>query len=672
MRRNNVQATLSCCLLCIAAVTACGAQGGGKSIQNSIGMRLREIPAGSFSMGERTGEWDEVPVHSVTISRPFLMAETEVTNAQYEQFDPHHKRGVSISTKDDDAVVNVSYNDAVHFAEWLSRKGGKHYRLPTEAEWEYAANGETESTGDEIPTAWWKYPQNTALAGDRHWGFDLAVGKTPANRYGLFDLMGNVEEWCLDWYGPYSEQGATDPAGPQTGLTRVTRGASFGTSLADLRPANRLSALPDDKHEKIGFRVVVDDNTLNYGIASSDPLFQQHVSQKKIDWGHTAPKPYFAEPRTYVKIPANSTGPLYSAHNHFPSITFADNGDLLATWYTCDNEDSRHLYVAASRLRHDSKEWDDASLFFMTADRNDHSTALFRTQQGTLYQFQGIGSDSFQTKQILVSRSSDDNGASWTAPKIVESNRRMLNPHYVVQHSSGAWMLTSDFNLDEPLWGEFLVSKDRGASWQSSGPSLVGQHPAMVELKDHSVMVIGRTNGKTSPSYPPGIGLPVSTTPDLGRTWKYSRTSLPEISWGQRGVLLRLQEGPILFIGFTDGEGIKASETEAKFVFNPNGGLEFTAKGGKHFKGYGLFAAVSYDEGKTWPTRRLITAGGPAKSWDGGGNTHLFLMDDTHAEPKGYLNAIQSPDGNIQLLSSAIHYQFNLAWIEENMSGEKR
>ena len=130
---------------------------GEDSVTNSLGMKLVRIEPGSFTMGSEDGDWDERPAHEVTISRPFFMSATEVTNAQYEQFDPQHKqlRGkLGFSKEDDEAVVFVSWNDAAAFCEWLSEKEGKTYRLPTEAEWEYACRAGTTTpyhTGETLP-----------------------------------------------------------------------------------------------------------------------------------------------------------------------------------------------------------------------------------------------------------------------------------------------------------------------------------------------------------------------------------------------------------------------------------------------------------------------------------------------------------------------------------------
>jgi sulfatase modifying factor 1 len=108
---------------------------------NSVGMKMVRVGPGSFSMGSDAGDFDERPVHRVTISRPLSISATEVTNAQYEQFDAGHRRfrgNRGLSSGDDEAVIFVSWHDAAAYCQWLGRKEGKPYRLPTEAEWEYA------------------------------------------------------------------------------------------------------------------------------------------------------------------------------------------------------------------------------------------------------------------------------------------------------------------------------------------------------------------------------------------------------------------------------------------------------------------------------------------------------------------------------------------------------
>lgn len=248
-----------------------------------------EIPAGSFYMGsDGLGEdFDEAPIHQVVISRPFRMGITEITNAQYESFRPEHRalRGKNgVSLEDDEAVVNVSYSDAVAFCEWLCRKEGKNYRLPTEAEWEYACRAGTYtlfSTGDGLPAV---YHRNQKVVRD----FDpvsLKVAQTPPNTFGLYDMHGNVEEWCLDWYAPYSAEKQKDPAGPLAGEFRVTRGGSHHTPEKYLRSANRLAMLPEDKHSQTGFRIVEADTRLNVsGTFAPVPFNQESVENASIKW----------------------------------------------------------------------------------------------------------------------------------------------------------------------------------------------------------------------------------------------------------------------------------------------------------------------------------------------------------------------------------------------------
>jgi formylglycine-generating enzyme len=143
----------------------------------------------------------------------------------------------------------------------------------------------------------------------------------------------------------------------------------------------------------------------------------------------------------------------------------------------------------------------------------------------------------------------------------------------------------------------------------------------------------------------------------MGISWTYAPGPFPPIYNGQRLAILRLREGPILLASFTDS---------SKNLKKPTG-MEFTDAGGKRRTGYGLFAALSLDEGRSWPIRRLVTDDRPAHDLDGGAWTRAFKMAPDHAEPRGYLAVTQADDGVIHLISSALHYEFNLAWLKAPM-----
>lgn len=148
--------------------------------------------------------------------------------------------------------------------------------------------------------------------------------------------------------------------------------------------------------------------------------------------------------------------------------------------------------------------------------------------------------------------------------------------------------------------------------------------------------------------------MPMSISHDMGKSWTYHASLFPPIDGGQRLVFLRLREGPLLLISFTD-HPLRTPKGEQ--------GMDFTDSTGKTYKGYGLYAALSYDEGKTWPIKRLLTDG-KEELLNGGAWTQYFLKDETHAEPRGYMAATQSPDNLIHLVSSRLYYCFNLAWLE--------
>ncbi|MCI6037494.1 MAG: 4-hydroxythreonine-4-phosphate dehydrogenase PdxA [Clostridiales bacterium] len=149
-----------------------------------------------------------------------------------------------------------------------------------------------------------------------------------------------------------------------------------------------------------------------------------------------------------------------------------------------------------------------------------------------------------------------------------------------------------------------------------------------------------------------------TTHVSMGRSWSYRPAPFPPIGYAQRCCLLRLFEEAIVFFSFTDPQyDLKSGNIR---------GMDLTDAHGEILHGYGLYAAVSFDEGATWPVQRLITTAKPPQEYDPGASCPTFVMDKTHAQPQGYMQAVQAPDGMIHLISSRLHYRFNLPWL---MSG---
>ena len=650
-------------IMCILSLAAQAKQ----DTTSSIGIRFVRIEPGSFQMGQQSGgDFDERPAHKVTISKPFYMATTEVTNAQYEKFDPSHKRfrGLhGLSKDDDEPVLFVSCHNAVAFCEWLSKKDSQSYRLPTEAEWEYAARAGTTtafSAGDKLPRKLYKNQK-------QDWEpkpVKLHVAKTPANQWGLYDMHGNVEEWCHDWYGPYTATDQIDPVGRKTGDFKVTRGGSHGTEVKYLRSANRMATLPEDKTWLIGFRVVMAELPDTPKLPdSTKPLWARDVNKREYVWARGSKKePHFFGPIEFVKIPPNSNGPMFSKHNHCPAITACPNGDLLTVWYSTNTEPGRELTVVASRLRQGATEWEPAEPFWDVPDRNDHGNEVWWDGKDTIYHFNGMSTDATWGKLALVMRTSNDSGATWSKAKLINPNHGLRNQVIsgAFQTSGGAIVLKCDAVTGGTGGTAIHISRDSGQTWNEpgagkakpmfaagkSGAWIAGIHAGVVELDDGKLMALGRGDDIDG-------HMPMSISDDMGQTWTYNASEFPSISSGQRLVLMRLRQGPILLVSFTDS---------SKKLRSPKGLLI----GGKRV--YGLFAAISTDNGKTWPVKKLITPGGNAKTLDGGAWTREFTLDDTHAEPKGYLAAAQSPDGMIHLISSKLYYRFNIAWMKASAS----
>ena len=208
--------------------------------------------------------------------------------------------------------------------------------------WEYAARAGTSTlfhTGNQLPEAFLKNSVNTEFRspGDR---VPLFVGRTPANAWGLFDVHGNVEEWSEDWYGGYGAGSQTVPTGPVNGDFKVTRGGSHGTDPYYLRSANRSGAPPETRNWLTGFRVV----TGELPRTPMKPVPSRTRTVNRSKYNPVPPTgPFFRGPRRYVRIPTDSHGPLYSHHNHDTAIAECPNGDILAIWYTCEQERGREL-----------------------------------------------------------------------------------------------------------------------------------------------------------------------------------------------------------------------------------------------------------------------------------------------------------------------------------------
>ncbi len=386
------------------------------------------------------------------------------------------------------------------------------------------------------------------------------------------------------------------------------------------------------------------------------PLWARGVSPRQYDWTsqrHDA-YPYFEDPIPFVIPPEKDSGePLYS-HNHCPDITWLPNGDLLVIWFSTVREQGTEMTILASRLRAARRTWDPASEFFKADDRNMTGSSLFHDGHGVLHHVNGMGSEGVEgwADLAMLHRCSRDNGVTWSAARPISSGANYRRRHQVI----AGMKRTADGTLVQPCdatpGGEGATvlhsSRDGGRTWSDPGGDIRGIHAALVELKDGRLLAFGRGQSING-------CLPMSLSSDMGKTWTYRASVFPPIGAAQRLVLMRLREGPLLFVSFT---GMRSGARA----------MTFADKNGVDFQGVGLFAALSDDEGLTWPACRLLTPGerkyevGP---YFGAAVRRPAVIETTRTrgEVEGYLAATQTPDGVIHLVSSRLHYRFNLAWL---------
>lgn len=206
---------------------------------NDFGIEMVYVKGGTFQMGSNDGDSDEKPKHSVTLS-DFYIGKYEVTQKQWREIMGNNPS--NFKNCDNCPVEKVSWNDVQEFIKKLNQKTGKNYRLPTEAEWEYAAKGGNQSKGtiysgsnniDEV--AW--YRENSGSK-------THPAGQKKPNELGIYDMSGNVYEWCNDWYGNYSAGSQRNPQGSSSGARRVLRGGSWGSIAGNCRVSNRINSAP--------------------------------------------------------------------------------------------------------------------------------------------------------------------------------------------------------------------------------------------------------------------------------------------------------------------------------------------------------------------------------------------------------------------------------------------
>ena len=276
--------------LCFSIVTLSACSGGGGSVEdllekpmpveasnvytaNGVSFKMIRVEGGTFTMGATAEQGDdaygsEKPAHSVTLSS-YSIGETEVTQELWEAVmgsNPSYFKGSNLP------VENVSWYDCQTFVQKLNEMTGRRFRLPTEAEWEYAARGGSKCRGykysgsnqaDDV--AWyWENSGDRPLSGN--WDSDSVIKnncrthdvKTKrANELGLYDMSGNVWEWCQDWYGSYSSGSQTNPTGPASGSYRVDRGGSWRYDARHCRSSYRDSFTPSYRLDYVGLRLAL-------------------------------------------------------------------------------------------------------------------------------------------------------------------------------------------------------------------------------------------------------------------------------------------------------------------------------------------------------------------------------------------------------------------------------
>lgn len=609
--------------------------------QNSGSIDMVRIPAGSFIMGADTeplssavvngfgvmsnrpiqGDSDEVPAHKVTLTHGFQIATHLITVAEFQQFDPTYKPVAAYP----DYAAGISYRQAVDFCAWLSKKEGKPYRLPTEAEWEYTARASHQTpffTGDAPPASGQANP----------WGVVIGEG-TP--------------EWVADWYAPYLASPQADPTGPRQGYFRVVRGGGLdfrkskpGKSYPAMAPyfarsANRASMAPsyESKQGNIGFRVVQAAMPTPNPSPEKAFFFQTDIKQTPVslNLGPDPVKPFYHVHELFPNLNGKSMPEVgwriglargLGINYHNSAIQVLANGDLLAAYYNTPNkEDDPDQTVMIMRRRAGAEDWDMPEPWPAFADAAC-AAPVFWNDHGHLWLFWGfprlIGAPPF------AYTTSNDNGATWAPIQfphfIAPIGRYVSQPiNSIVRAKDGTiYIPTDSTGRDADGNGSISVvwaTHDDGKTWYDTGGRTAGRHTTIVMAKNGDILGFGGKNSEIDGH------MPLATSSDGGKTWQKSKTSFDELLSGERPSVIRLASGRLFFVA----------------DYNPSHQ--------KHIHKDGAYVALSSDDGKTWKQKRLPS--------------DILTV--------GYVTATQGPNGVIHIVTSKNtvndEIELNEAWI---------
>lgn len=599
------------------------------------------IPAGSFIMGAGPetlppalvngfgvmstrpvhGDWDEHPAHKVTLTHGFEIATHPITVQEFQQFDPGYKPVAEFPGY----AAGVSYEQAVAFCAWLTKKTGKPYRLPTEAEWEYAARAGTQTpffTGNAPPKP-----------GEAN-GWGLVIGE-------------GTPEWVADWYGAYPPGAQIDPTGPLDGHFRVVRGGGLDyrkTKPGEIYPAmapyfarsaNRASMAPsyESAGGNIGFRVVRAPMPTPHPSPPRQYFFETDVKQTpvSIDLGPNPEKPFY---ETHELFPNLDGKPMpevgwriglargLGINYHNSAVQVLANGDVIAAYYNSPNkEDDPDQTILIMRRRAGSETWDMPEPWPYFADAAC-AAPVFWNEHGRLWLFFGfprlIGAPPFAYVQ------SENNGATWGPIEFPHFagpvGRFVPQPiNSVVRAKDGTIYIPTDstgrgaggLGAASAVW----ATRDYGKTWYDTGGRTAGRHTTLVIARDGDLLGFGGKNSEIDGH------MPLATSSDGGKTWTVTPTPFDELLSGERPSVIRLADGRLFFVA------------------------DYNQRHEKHIHKDGAFVALSNDDGRTWKMKRL-----PA---------NILTV--------GYVTATQGPNGLIHIVTSknTVNYEIvlNEAWV---------